>query len=118
MRAFAVVAGQEDDAGAVVPDARQVDAEILLGDLDEELVRHAGEDAGAVAGVLLVAEPAPVHHAAVHVPGRIDDLAARPTLDVADEADTAGILLLPRIVETPAWRQAEGQLSVEFGHRR
>ena len=40
-----------------------------------------------------------MHHAAVHVARRVDDLPAGTALDVADEADPAGILLLRRVVE-------------------
>ena len=114
--AFRRVSRQEDDACAIAARCRQVDAEIGTGDLGEEPVRQRGQHPRAVAGVLLVAQTAAMHHAAVHALRRRHDVAARPTLDVAHEADPAGVLLEGGVVEPLAVRQAEGQLVIEVGH--
>ena len=57
-----------------------------------------------------------MHHAAVHVLGGLDDAAACPPLDVADEADAAGVLLPRRIVEALWTRQAQGELLAKVLH--
>ena len=80
-------------------------------------MRQRGEHARAVAGVLFVAEAAAMHHAAVHVLGRLDDTPARPSLDVAHEADATGVLLQRRIVQPLTRWQAQGKLFFQCGHR-
>ena len=89
---------QEDHAHAVVAGAGQREAELAAA-FPQEGVRHLDEDAGAVAGVLLGA-----HRAAVL---QVDEHGERPPhgvvrgtpLDVDHEAEAAGVLLVPRIVE-------------------
>ena len=113
VRPLGRVTGQEDDARAVSPGSGQVDAQVGLGDLGQEPVRQRGEDPGTVAGVLLVAETAAVDHAAVHVSRGVDDLAARPALDVADEPDAARVLLQRGVVQPLALGQSVGELFLE-----
>ena len=65
----------------------------------EEAVRDLQQHAGAVAGVGLGAAGAPVVEAAEHLDGVLDDAVAAPALDVGYEADPAGVVLVPRIVQ-------------------
>ena len=60
--AFFAVGGQEDEAGAVFAGGGQIDVGVAFGDLYEELVGQAGEDAGAVAGVLFTAAGSAMVH--------------------------------------------------------
>ena len=99
------VAGQEDVAGAVAARLGQRPGEGGPREAGEELVRKRGENAGAVAGVGLVADAAAVVHAAVDPPGVVHDPAARTSLDVAHEADPAALVLEAGIVEPPGRRQ-------------
>ncbi len=91
-------ARQKDVAGAVAAGLRQLGFQLALRELRKQLVRQGGEDAGAVAGVLLVADATAVNHAAVDVLGRAHDLVARHAFDVADEADAATVVFESGIV--------------------
>ena len=68
-------------------------------DLLEEGVRHLDEHAGAVAGVGLAAAGAAMIEVAQHLDGLLQDAVRLAALDVDDEADAAGLVLEPRIVE-------------------
>ena len=63
-----------------------------------ELVGHAHEDAGAVAGVLLGAHRATMVEVDEHFDGVIDDLAFGTLVQRGDHADTAGIMFLGRVI--------------------
>ena len=99
------VARQEHVAGAVPAGLGQRSAERGQRDAREQLVRQGRQDAGAVTGVGLVADPTTVVHAAVDVPGVVDDSAARPPLDVTDEADATALVLETGVVESMGRRQ-------------
>ena len=121
LAAFALrrIRRQENDAGPVAAQGRQFGSQVLACGPLHEAMRHAEQNAGPVAGVLLVAQPAPMLHAAVHRQRGFDDLPAWPALDVANEADAATVLLKRRIVQAPLGRQpAQGHFpSLAVTHR-
>ena len=65
----------------------------------QEPIRHLHQDAGAVAGVHLAAARPAVEQVDEQLQRLADDAVALLTLDVDDEADAAGVVLVPRIVE-------------------
>src|SRR5262249_14977793 len=76
------------------------------GGLGEELVRRLDEDAGAVAGVLLAAAGAAVLQVVEDGQGPAHDGVRPAPLQVDDEADAAGVVLVGRVVEPlPAGRE-------------
>ncbi len=91
--ALCCVRGEEHHAGRVLARRRQVDAELLLRDLREKLVRQARDDAGTVARVRLRAARAAMIHAAQQMVRIGHDLVAALALDVRDEADAAAVVL-------------------------
>ena len=74
--------------------------------LAEKRVRHLHEDAGAVAGVLLAAAGAAVLQVEQDLERLADDVVRLAVLQVDDEADAAGIVLVARIVQTLLVRQS------------
>ncbi len=103
------VAGQEYEAGAVVPGCGQGDAELaaLPG---EEGVRHLDQDAGAVSGIDLTPAGSAVEEVLEHLEGLADNGVGLPALHVDDEADAARVVLVSGIVEAlgpghPGWRR-------------
>ena len=90
---------EEHVAGTVEARLGEGAAERLAGDAGEQPVRQRGEDAGAIAGIGLVADAAAMVHAAVDVLRVVDDGAARAALDVAHEADAAALVLEAGVVE-------------------
>ena len=99
------VARQEDEPGAVLAGRRQGDAE--PGALAaQEPVRHLEQDAGAVAGVRLAAAGAAVQEVDQDLERLAHDRVRAPPLDVHDEADAAGVVLVARVVETLGGRLA------------
>ena len=89
--------GQERHADAVLAGRRQGEAE--LGALArEELVRDLDQDAGAVAGFRIAAAGAAVGQVDQDLDALDDDVVRLLTLDVGDEADSAGIVLMPGVV--------------------
>ena len=115
--AFCRVPWQEHVADAVTPRRRQFGFHGSSGNLAQELVGKACQDARAVAGVLFVAQTAAVHHAAVHVPRVTYDLVARAALDVADEPDAASVFLEGGVVQPVRSWQSQRELAVQVGHR-
>ena len=109
-QALVLLARQEDDAGPVAAGLGELGAEVRGDGLAEEAVREPREDARAVAGVLLVALASAMDHAAVHALRVLDDAVARPSLDVADEADAAAVLLGARVVHALALGESEPEL--------
>ena len=89
---------EEHEAGAVVAGGRQRDAE-RRGDLAQEAVRHLHEDAGAVAGRRLAAAGAAVQQVDQDAQPLLDDGVRAAALDVDDEADAAGVVLVRRVVQ-------------------
>jgi len=99
MVAFAGMARQKHEAGSVASLRRQADAERRR-DLAQEAVGHLNQDARAVSGVRFAAAGAAVQEVDQHLQAALDDgVGARP-LDVGDEADAAGIVLVARIVQS------------------
>jgi hypothetical protein len=101
------VARQEDEAAAVLAGGGQRDAR-LLADLLEEGVRHLQQHAGAVAGVGLGAGCAAVVQVLQDLDRLLQDLVRLAALDVDHEADAAGVVLEPRVVEALLRGQAVG----------
>ncbi len=107
------VARHEQNADAVLAGGGKLDAE-RLGLAGEELVRDLHQDAGAVAGARVGADRAAVLEVAEDLQRVGDDLVRLAALDVGDEADAAGILVEPRIVEPLRVRHAGvGAVAIE-----
>ena len=66
----------------------------------EKLVRNLNQDAGAVAGFRIAAAGAAMRQVDEDLQSLGDDVVRLLALDVDDEADTAGVVLVLRIVET------------------
>ena len=94
------VARQEHQAGAVLAGRRQRRRR----DLAQERVRHLDQDAGAVAGVDLAAAGAAMREVLQHLQRLADDGVRLAALDVDDEADAAGVVLVPGVVEALRFR--------------
>ena len=108
--AIALVARQEHESSTVGPCLGQRERK----DLAEKLVRRLDQNAGAIARVGLAAARAAVLevdedlHRLAHNPVRL------ASLDVDDEADTAGIAFIPGVIETLRRRREV----VRAGHGR
>ena len=89
---------QEDEPGAVVAGRRQREAE-RRGHLAQKRVRHLHEDAGAVAGRRLAAARAAMQQVDQDAQPLLDNGVRAAALDVDDEADAAGIVLVRRVVQ-------------------
>ena len=98
---------QVDHADAVGPRLGQLHPLAIEG-FAEEAVGDLQQHAGAVAGIGLGPARAPVVEATEHLDGVLDDAVAAPALDVGHEADPAGIVLVPRIVQPLLGGKAEG----------
>src|SRR5262249_50249133 len=92
------VGRQEHAADAVVARRRQREAQ-LGAPLFEEAVRRLDEEAGAVAGVLLAAAGAAVLQVEQPVDRHLDDLVRAAVVQVDDEADAAGVVLVPWVIQ-------------------
>jgi hypothetical protein len=71
----------------------------LPGCLEEELVRHLNKDAGAVARVNFRAAGAAVIEIRQNLQALLEDLVRLAALDIDDEADAAGVVFEPRIIQ-------------------
>ncbi len=100
------VCRQENVARRKLARGRQVEAESLLCDLGQKLVRQCRQDAGAVAGVRLRAARAAMVHAAQQVIRIAHDLMAALALDVRDEPDAAAVVLELGPIKPLGFRQA------------
>ena len=69
-------------------------------DLPQKPVRHLHEDAGAVAGRRLAAAGAAVQQVDQDLQSLLDDRVRAAALDVDDEADAAGIVLVRGVVQS------------------
>jgi hypothetical protein len=87
---------QEGDATGVGPGRRELD----VADLAQQAVGHLYEDTGAVADVRLGVGGASVVEVAQRRQPETEDLVAAAAVHVGHEADTAGVVLEPRVVET------------------
>jgi hypothetical protein len=92
------VVGQEHHADAVLAGGRQVDAE-RRARRRQEAMRHLHQDAGAVAGVLFTPAGAPVLEVQQDFERVLDDARRLAPLQIDDETDAAGVVLVPGIVE-------------------
>ena len=78
-------------------------------DLAQEAVRHLDEDAGAVAGRGFAAAGAAVQQVDQDAQPLLDDRVRAAALDVDDEADAAGVVLVDGIVQTDSPRRPFGR---------
>ena len=97
--AFAVVLGQEEDAGREGAGRSQFGPELVRRDPAQQGVRQSGQHAGAVAAVRLAAAGAAVVHPGQHVGGLLHQPVAALAAHVGDEADSAGVVLVGRVVQ-------------------
>ena len=96
--------GQEGDTGGVATGIRQLERD----DRTVEGVRNLQQQARTVPGVLLRPEGAAVLHVAEGADSQRDDLVAGLTAQVADEVDTAGVMLESRVVQALGHRPMIG----------
>ena len=92
----AAILGQEDHAHRVLAGGGQLEVELGA----QEGVGDLHQDAGAVAGPGIGPYRAAMGQAHQDLQALLDDAPAFEILDVADETDTARIVLIGRIVET------------------
>ena len=97
--ALRAIARHEHVADGVMAGLGQLDVE-RRGDLFEEFMRDLHQDAGAVAGQRVGAGRAAMGEVLQDLEAMLDDLVARPALEVGDEADAASIVLALRIIES------------------
>src|SRR5690606_6624553 len=95
--AFVTVPGQEDQTDAVVAGRRQVEREV--GRRPEEPVGDLNQDAGAVARVGLATAGAAMLEIPEDLDALADDVVRPASLEMDDEADAAGVLLVLGIVK-------------------
>ncbi len=96
-RLAVVVAGEEDEPGAVRAGRGQGEGHRST----QEAVGHLDQDAGAVTSVGVGAGGAAVFEVDEQREGVADDGGRAMALDVGDEADAAGIVLVGGAVEAP-----------------
>ncbi len=99
------VARHEQIADGVMAGLGQRDADGRAGDL-EEVMRDLHQDAGAVAGERVGARGAAMGQIDEDLEAVLDDAVARAALQIGDEADATGIVLVLRIIESLRWRRA------------
>ena len=94
--------GKEGHAHAVLSRRRQRETELsaLAG---EELVGDLNQDAGAIAGAGIAAAGAPVRQVDQNLNAFQNDVVRLLALEVRNEADSAGIVLLARVVQALRW---------------
>src|SRR5262245_13735620 len=103
---------QKDEARAILARRRQGEAEVRRR-LAEEPIGHLNEDAGAVARVGFASAGAAVQQVEEHLQPLLDDPVRLATLDVDDETDAAGVVLIAGIVEGERpWRGGRHGLPV------
>ena len=101
--AVMVVPRQVEHRHRVVPGRRQA-GQILAALAAEEVVGDLQQDAGAVATIRIAADRTAVLEVAQHLEGLLHQLMAAHPLEVDDEADPAGIMLVGGVVESLAER--------------
>jgi hypothetical protein len=94
--------GKEGHADAVLSGRRQGETE--LGALArEELVGDLNQDAGAIAGTGIAAAGAPVGQVDQNLDALEDNVVRPLALEIGNEANAAGIVLLARVVKALRW---------------
>mgnify|MGYP007010507106 CR=1 FL=1 len=83
----------------VLPFRREVKSQDLALPL-EEFVRNLGKDAGAVATLPVCPLAAPVLQVLQNFQGIIHDAVGPLSFDICHKSDAAGIMLIPRVIET------------------
>src|SRR3954471_5141716 len=91
------VARQEHHADAVLPRRRKLDA-LLRHFLAIETIRNLDQEAGAIRKLRIPPHRAAVREVAQHREALLDDGVRLPALDVGDEADTTGVMLVIGVV--------------------
>jgi len=102
-----LVGRQEDRPDGVVPGRGKVEP-VAGADLAEKDVRDADHDAGAVAGGLVAAQRPPVLEVDEHLDRLPHDEVERHPVDPGDEADSAAVVLVLRVVQPRRLRNAGG----------
>ena len=97
-----VVRLEKDVADGVLAELRKLAAKVALGLALEELVGDTGHDTRTIAVPTVRASSTTVGHRAEELASIGNDLVAVVALDVADEADTAGVLFVVVHVEALA----------------
>ena len=98
-RAVAWIFRHEREADAVVAESGKFDA--ILGRLArEELVRHLQKNARAVAGVGFAPAGPAMFEVVEYLQGLENEVMRRAVLEVDDEADSASVVFVCRVVET------------------
>ena len=115
LAALGGVARHEHEARAILANAGQRDA-LLLTHFHQKGVRHLQEHAGAVAGIGLAAGGATMVEVFENLDRLAQDLVRRAALHVHDEADAAGVVLKPRVVEALLGRAGVAGSGGRAGH--
>ena len=89
---------EKNHPDAVLAGGRQIEAQ-CLGLAGEELVRHLDQQPSAVARIGVTTASPPVGQVDEDFEALLDDLVRRTSLDVGDEADSAGVMLVPGVVQ-------------------
>ena len=97
--ALRAIARHEHVADGVMAGLGQLDLE-RCGDRFQEFMRDLHQDAGAVAGQRVSARRAAMGEVLQNLDAMLDDLVARPPLEVGNEADAASIVLALRIIKS------------------
>jgi len=84
-----------------------------LGHSFEELKRQCGQHSGAVARIFFAAAGASVDHVTKNLIGIVNDLPRSLALDVRDEADSASVFFVGRVVQTAGF----GKAAIDWNHR-
>jgi hypothetical protein len=90
---------EKNQPGSVAALRRQFEAGIGR-DIPKKRMRHLNQDTGAIAGRGITAAGATVRQIRQNPEGVPDDVMGRMSLDVADHADTAGVVLKLRVIQS------------------
>ena len=108
------VLGEKSEPGGVPPRLGEGEAGVV-GHVGQQAVRHLDQDARPVTGGHLCPRGPPVGQPLEHGQRLADQMVALSTLEVGHEADTAGVVLVRRVVEAAGgW----GAARVRMGHGR
>jgi hypothetical protein len=114
LAAVDLVARQEAHADAVAPGPGQLEIDGRA----EEGVRQLEQEPGAVSGAHVGALGPAVLEVVERLERLVDDVVARNVVQPRDHRDTAGVVLVPRVVQAVGlWRQAISHLRVPVGRR-
>ncbi len=98
------IAREKHQAGPVAALRRQREPQ-ALGLFAEEPIGHLNQDAGAISRVGLASARPAVQQVDKQLQRGRDDGVALATLDVDEEADATGVVLVPRIVKSLGWHR-------------